>query len=144
MTTRSIIERIFRGDIDISNTVEVNRILENLSFEARTFYLQKLAFLYSNKEYLYKSAFHGIYHSEKVMLYAMIIGLDNDLSQADLNILCDAAAFHDIGRVGEAEDETHGRTSALRFEKINIFTSNPFYQDKQNLGILQAITDFHS
>ena len=144
MTTRSIIERIFRGDIDISNTVEVSKILENLSFEAKAFYLQKLAFLYSNKEYLYKSAFHGIYHSEKVMLYAMIIGLDNDLSQADLNILCDAAAFHDIGRVGEAEDETHGRTSALRFEKINIFTSNPFYQDKQNLGILQAITDFHS
>lgn len=144
MTTRSIIERIFRGDIDISNTVEVSKILENLSFEAKAFYLQKLAFLYSNKEYLYKSAFHGIYHSEKVMLYAMIIGLANDLSQADLNILCDAAAFHDIGRVGEAEDETHGRTSALRFEKINIFTSNPFYQDKQNLGILQAITDFHS
>lgn len=144
MTTRSIIERIFKGDIEISETKEIKRCLDDLSTDAKTFYLEKLANLYLHKEYLYKSNFHGIYHSEKVMLYALVIGLANNLSSADLNILCDAAAFHDIGRVGETEDETHGRTSALHFEKINLFLDQSFYQDKQNFRILQAITDFHS
>ena len=144
MTTRSIIERIFKGDIKLSETEEIKRVVAGLSTDAKTFYLEKLENLYLHKEYLYKSNFHGIYHSEKVMLYALIIGLENDLSSTDLNILCDAAAFHDIGRVGETEDETHGRTSAIRFENINFFRDNCFYKDQQNLRILQAITDFHS
>ena len=144
MTTRSIIERIFKGDIKLSETEEIKRVVAGLSIDAKTFYLEKLENLYLHKEYLYKSNFHGIYHSEKVMLYALIIGLENDLSSTDLNILCDAAAFHDIGRIGETEDETHGRTSAIRFENINFFRDNCFYKDQQNLRILQAITDFHS
>ena len=41
MTTRSIIERIFKGDIKLSETEEIKRVVAGLSIDAKTFYLDR-------------------------------------------------------------------------------------------------------
>ena len=62
----------------------------------------------------------------------------------DLKILLDAGAYHDIGRVSDREDSTHGLTSAYFYESKNVFRDEEIYHDKTNFAILKAITDYHS
>lgn len=137
---------IFEGKI---YNEEINLILNNLNNEEKDFYIKHLIKLHSKKYLLYKTNFHGIYHSEKVMLFAYIIGLNlkkngYPISEDDLKILLDAGAYHDIGRVSDREDSTHGLTSAYFYESKNVFKDEEIYHDKTNFAILKAITDYHS
>lgn len=144
MTTKSIIGRILIGNEEITIGKEISKILDNLDAFEKEFYLEKLKFLYEHKDYLYKSNFHGLYHSEKVMMYALIIGRSRNLDLIDLNIICDAACFHDIGRFNEREEEFHGKRSADLYIETNLFSGIELYKNRENLEILRAITDFHS
>ena len=91
---------------------------------------------------LYSSLFHGLHHSQKVMLFAFVLGKENSLKDADMKIVLDAAVYHDIGRAGETEDTIHGYSSTIKFDKI---FNDSFYKDnKNNFEILKAIVDFHS
>ena len=92
-------------------------------------------------QFLYDSLFHGLHHSEKVLLFSYILGSYFKLSEIDLQILIDAAVYHDIGRIDETEDAFHGLASARKIEKV---IDSPIYQDSQNLAILKAICDGHS
>lgn len=92
-------------------------------------------------KYLYKTVFHGLHHSEKVLLFSFILGTYFKISDIDLQILTDAAIYHDIGRVDDNEDTFHGLASARKIEKV--VTSN-IYQDPQNMAILKAICEGHS
>jgi len=94
-----------------------------------------------DKKYLYHSDFHGLHHSEKVLLNAYLLGLNEKLDNIDMQIILDAALYHDIGRENDFEDTTHGLITANKLEKI---VRNPIYQDKNNLEILRAICDAHS
>jgi len=94
-----------------------------------------------NKKVLYSSHFHGLHHSEKVMLNAYVIGKHLQLNAVDFQILMDAALYHDIGRSNDTEDNIHGYSSTLRLPKVVI---SPIYQDSTNLEILKAICDGHS
>ena len=93
------------------------------------------------EKYLYHSLFHGLHHSEKVLLFAYMLGINYDLSKIDMQILIDAAIYHDIGRFDETEDAFHGLNSARKIEKV---VDSEIYQDEQNLAILKAICDGHS
>ena len=93
------------------------------------------------EKYLYSSLFHGLHHSEKVLLFAYILGLNYNLSETDMQILTDAAIYHDIGRFDETEDAFHGLNSARKIEKV---VDSEIYFNKQNLAILKAICDGHS
>lgn len=94
-----------------------------------------------NKRVLYKSKFHGIHHSQKVLLFAYLIGIQENLNEEDMQILIDASIYHDIGRQNEKEDSFHGLISANKIEKV--VTSN-IYKQEENLNILKAIIDAHS
>ena len=94
------------------------------------------------KEFLYPSKFHGIHHSEKVLLFSYLIGKHENLSLDELEILLDAAVYHDIGRMDETEETMHGYVSATRIEKV--VTKNGIYSNHDNLEILKAICDAHS
>ena len=85
--------------------------------------------------------FHGLHHSEKVLLFSYILGSYFKLSEIDLQILVDASIYHDIGRIDETEDAFHGLASARKIDKV---VDSPIYQDSQNLAILKAICDGHS
>jgi len=91
---------------------------------------------------LYKYEFHGIFHSQKVMLFAYLIGKYKNLSAEDMKILLDASVYHDMGRDSDFEETTHGYSSTLRYERL--FANDMFYKDPLNFALLKAITDGHS
>ena len=82
------------GDIVLSDTSEIISILDSLK-----------------PEVLYKSDFHGLYHSQKVCFYAYIIGKRMGLDENEMKIILDAAKYHDIGRENDEKDPNHGKKS---------------------------------
>ncbi|MEG1146681.1 MAG: HD domain-containing protein [Bacilli bacterium] len=87
---------------------------------------------------LYKSKIHGIYHSEKVLLFSYLLAKNFELSNADLRILYDASIYHDIGRKTDGEDPFHGKSSAIKISSVVNYT------DELELLLLQSIIDGHS
>ena len=97
------------------NLIEKGIVDSYLNEEDRLKIIEKIKKIKDN--FLYKSVFHGLHHSEKVFLFAYIIGKYNNLSNVDLEILTDAAIYHDIGRIDETEDSFH-ESNLPRFEKL--------------------------
>jgi len=89
-------------------------------------------------QYFYPSPIHGQKHNERVLLYGCMIGWHEGFSEADMHILCDGCAYHDIGRVDDEVDDFHGQRSA---DLIHHVLS---YDDEQELRILRAIMEAHS
>lgn len=97
------------------------------------------------KRYLYKTNFHGYFHSQKVLLFAYMIGKEIQLSKEEMQIVMDAAVYHDIGRANESEDELHGYYSGCLLEnKCNHILESNIYKNKTNIKYLKAICDAHS
>lgn len=94
------------------------------------------------KKYLYSSNFHGLHHSEKVLLFAFIISKSLDLTEEEKELLVDAAIYHDCGRIDDNEDTIHGYSGAIKIGKIVDFKET--YKNSQNLNILKALCDAHS
>lgn len=94
-----------------------------------------------NENALYRSYFHGLHHSQKVCLFAYLIAKKLNVNEIDMQILMDAALYHDIGRMNEVEDSFHGYCAA---RKIDTVVKNPIYEDESNLVYLKAICDAHS
>lgn len=94
------------------------------------------------REKLYKSPIHGVYHSEKVCLFAFLLGQRLGLDEDDMQILIDAAMYHDFKRENDFEDSFHGMVSANHIEEI--VPLGAVYSNRVNLTMLKAIIDFHS
>lgn len=94
------------------------------------------------KKYLYSSNFHGLHHSEKVLLFAFIISKSLDLTEEEKEILIDAAIYHDCGRIDDNEDTIHGYSGAIKIDKIVGFKE--IYKNNKNLNVLKALCDAHS
>lgn len=92
-------------------------------------------------EKLYSSEIHGLYHSEKVMLFAYLIAKNLNLNPVDFQIIIDAAIYHDIKRENDFEDAFHGYVSA---QHIDAVVDSEIYKDRKNLEMLKAIVDIHS
>lgn len=110
---------LYQGDID--NILKINEGID------RT----KLCINYYN----------GLHHSQKVMMFAYILGKKENLNEEDMKILLDAAMYHDIGKINDIEDSFHGYSSSLKLE--NKLTDD-FYKDSNNLKILLAVINAHS
>lgn len=91
-----------------------------------------------NPQYLYKTNFHGLYHSQKVCFFAYLIGKHENLSSQDMKILLDAAKYHDIGRQNDNEENTHGYSSALLIDRIIK------YDNVTDMYLLKAIVEAHA
>ena len=91
-----------------------------------------------DKKQLYNSPIHGLYHSEKVLLFSYLIGKYYNFNEQDMRIICDAAKYHDIGRVGDDENKFHGNNSS---EKIDLVIK---YGDEYEQALLKAIMNEHS
>ena len=94
------------------------------------------------REVLYKSPIHGKFHSEKVCLFAYLLGCNLGLDSVDLQIITDAAMYHDFKRENDFEDSFHGMVSASHIEEI--LPHEAVYSDTVNLSLLKAIIDYHS
>lgn len=105
---------------------------------------QKSKFLtamrYMNRGMLYKSPIHGEYHSEKVTLFCILLGVKLGCTDRELDILIDAGMYHDFMRDSDNEDCFHGLGSANNIGRI--IPRGKYTQDE--LSILKSIMDFHS
>ena len=95
------------------------------------------------RDKLYKSPIHGIYHSEKVCLFAYLLGRSYQLDDVDMQILTDAAMYHDFMRQSDFEDSFHGMVSADHIEEV-LPPEEVVYSIRVNLLLLKAIIDYHS
>lgn len=93
------------------------------------------------KKHLYPSPFHGLYHSEKVFLFALILAKEYKLNSELTQIIIDAAIYHDIGRKNDNEDGFHGLYAANRIDNV---VKSKIYENEANMGYLKAIIDNHS
>lgn len=128
-------ERLIHNIIKDENSIVDN----NLSKEEKEQYLKIISGI--KEEHLYKSKIHGLFHSEKVCLFAFIIAKKLELNDTDMQIIIDAALYHDIGRQNDTNDSIHGYASAYRIDRV---LDNAIYNDEENLNMLKAIIDSHS
>lgn len=87
---------------------------------------------------IYKSQKHGIKHNIRVALYAFFLANRLNLTRADIKNLLYACMYHDIGRVNDDEDMSHGARSAKLIDKLDLKISDT---DKK---ILKTIITCHS
>jgi hypothetical protein len=125
------IERVqLFGLADLKSQFNPREILEPYQF-----YLGQL-----RKEYFYRpQGIHGLMHTRRVLLLNIIIGLLQGCSEKQLNILCTAALYHDIGRINDNVDPQHGRESFRKAEDLGVLTG----LDSSEGQILKYIIENH-
>ena len=89
------------------------------------------------KNELYKFLYHGLHHSEKVMLFSYLIAKKMNLNEVDMKILLDAAVYHDVGRQDESEETLHGLISANQMDRI--FKDDFYKKNSNNMSLLKSI-----
>lgn len=89
-------------------------------------------------EYLYKSYTHGVYHNERVSLFAFFLATSLGLNKRDIMLSLYASMYHDIGRVNDLLDDSHGKRSADLLGELCL----PI--DDEELQILKVIIHGHS
>ncbi len=96
-------------------------------------------------ELLFPTPLHGLYHSQKVLLFSFLIGKINKFNDIEMEILMDAAIYHDIGRTKDDNCETHGFVSSNYLkEKKEKYVKSEIYDNETNFFYLRAICDAHS
>ena len=81
---------------------------------------------------------HGKLHLVRVLLLGLILleyeydDYFDEMTDYDIDTLCTALSFHDIGRTNDAEDEKHGRDSFIKLSEVS---GLPDY-DKQTVSML--------
>lgn len=90
-------------------------------------------------EKLYDSPIHGLYHSEKVALFALILGNELNCTERELDILIDAAIYHDFKREDDRENPLHGYSSAYYLEEV---VEKGKYNDDE-IAMIKAMMEYH-
>lgn len=77
---------------------------------------------------------HGKSHTARVILLCLTLANELGLSKKDMRILTTAAAFHDVERKNDGEDEMHGAAGRKRYEA----------SVKQPDPIISFLIEYHS
>ncbi|MBR3890918.1 MAG: HD domain-containing protein [Bacilli bacterium] len=91
-----------------------------------------------DKNIIYKSYKHGVYHNERVLIYSLVLSSLLEISKEDLKLVVYASMYHDIGRVNDSKDDFHGKRSASKLDDISLKLSN------KDLNILKVAVSAHS
>lgn len=131
----NIMINILKPDCYLDSEIELykNKYQNELNFFEKKILLMK--------QFNTVNYFHGVAHSHRVCLFAYILGIDANLNEIDIQILIDAALYHDCGKKSDYEDSYHGVTSALEIDK---YIDSDIYFDSNNLDILKAVVANHS
>lgn len=87
-----------------------------LTPEDKEYLITKIKSIKTNE--LYESAFHGLYHSQKVLLFTYLLSKKCGLTKEELELVLDVAIYHDIGRENDNEDSFHGYISSQKIGSI--------------------------
>ncbi|MCI9233228.1 MAG: hypothetical protein HFH08_01370 [Bacilli bacterium] len=94
-----------------------------------------------DEEELYTSFIHGINHNERVLFWAYVLSLQCGLDEVGTRIVLDASKYHDVGRINDLVDPSHGERSASAIIEL---VNDPIYENPENMKLLQAIVELHS
>ena len=78
-------------------------------------YRQKLKKLY--QKHANGLSGHDAEHSLRVLLLALLLAAKCNVSKAEMKQIAEAAIYHDIGRVDESANASHGKLSEIIYEK---------------------------
>ncbi len=95
-----------------------------------------------DKKYLFNSYLHGYMHNERVLFFSYLISKSENINDIDLEIIMDAAKYHDIGRQNDFADTAHGLVAANKLDFV--IGRKEIYKNKENLDMLKFIVDYHS
>lgn len=91
-----------------------------------------------DKYFLNPESIHGVLHAKRVLLLAYIIGLYEELDDNDMEIVLNAAKYHDIGRTNDNYDEMHGILSFNKMLQLELVD-----KEMEDIHILQFIMENH-
>ena len=97
-----------------------------------------LCFDYLDEYLIYGSYIHGINHNLRVLVHSIILSSLLGLERDSLKIIVYAAMYHDIGRVNDTEDKSHGKRSADKISELKLDLT------EEQKNILRAIVQSHS
>lgn len=89
------------------------------------------------------SGVHALGHTKRVLFLSLMIGYLENYSAEDINLLCWAALYHDIGRTNDGYDPDHGIASYAQLVRKNLILL-PDRQERESLRFLiqnHAIAD---
>lgn len=129
-TTREMVWKLVEEDYnDLCCTYEALRKCHHLNDETQIDYDYLVGNFFREGDSLVKKYFmdsytdkspHGKAHSDRVGVYAYLLGKLRGLSDEEIEILLIAAKLHDIGRVHDDEDAIHGLRSSLIAKKLGL------------------------
>lgn len=122
-------------DVEKIELLNFQEIFDDRINEIYQEYIVKLKPLYFHNP----KGIHGILHAKRVLLLTLLLSKLCKLSEIESQILCDAAIYHDIGRVDDFEDEVHGKLSYMKLESLGLVNEN-----KEYMNTLKYIITGHS
>ncbi len=69
----------------------------------------------SQNLYLTTSAIHGATHANNVTLFATFIASSIGLTDHDIKTIIESSIYHDIGRIDDNNNKSHGRLGAIKY-----------------------------
>ena len=98
--------------MDIINEMEQKGYLEEFK--------KQRGLVFDNEDLYMPSPVHGIAHTERVVFYAEMLCMLDDVSEHEKDLILTAARFHDIGRGNDAKDTEHGFFSVQKIDQQNL------------------------
>ncbi|MDR1616506.1 MAG: hypothetical protein LBR98_05790, partial [Syntrophomonadaceae bacterium] len=82
---------------------------------------------------------HGISHTKRVLFLCLILSFLLKIDEEELNCLCLCSVYHDIGRVNDNWDQTHGNNSVKKGISLGLFDN----LSGKTTGLISYIIENH-
>lgn len=118
--------------MDIINEMEQRGFLEEFKKQRNL--------VFDKKDLYMPSPVHGIAHTERVVFYAEMLCMLDNVSEHEKDLILTAARFHDIGRGNDEKDTDHGVYSAQKIDEQNLLRE----YSVRDQGIIRFAVASHS
>ncbi len=103
-------------------------------------YQKYLEYIKNNPGLYYPSKVHGVDHSSRVVLFAEMLCMLDNLSPQEKNLVMVAAQLHDIGREDDGKNFDHGLASKYKIEQLGLLRN---FSDRDR-EIIEFAVESHS
>lgn len=134
---KDIIENNYREDLIIYEQFSLYEVMKLIrSYPLFSQFIEAMNSL--RYDALYRSNIHGESHVERVVILAFILSILYQLDYHSTSILLEAAKYHDIGRIDDGNDFTHGMRGAEKYNELFVTS------DQIDSRIIMALIEAHS
>lgn len=133
-------DNFIRKGTDFDNKqIDINDVM--LAFKEKGLlgkYEAEVRDLYNKNLYQIDIPEHNVDHVERVLFYSMYMGEELGLEPWQMNILIEAAKYHDSGRINLQTDTNHAELSAMK-----LIDDLEGKYDPEDLDIMAAVIEYH-